>query len=226
MGLQHQALERKTNADVVFAALYNEIVDLSLLPGTKLSEVDVAKRFDLSRQPVREAFRRLSEQGLLAIRPQRPTIVRHFSMTEIQNARFIRAGVELEVLRRLCAGRDTAYDAPLDACIAKQQAAVAANDSEAFHSLDYDFHKLICAAAGVEFAFKVIADSKALVDRLCMLSLTGQAAMEVLCADHADLLDAIRAGDVDTAHAVLRRHMTRLNETIEAVHAKHPEYFE
>ncbi|MEX0310155.1 MAG: GntR family transcriptional regulator, partial [Tateyamaria sp.] len=161
----HRAQDQR---GLVFDALYDEIVDLSLLPGTKMSEVDVAKRFDLSRQPVREAFRRLSEQGLLAIRPQRPTIVRHFSLTEIRNARFIRAGVELEVLKKACVDRDVALDAPLDACMADQEAALAANDVDAFHAHDYQFHKLLCEAAGAGFAFKVIADSKALVDRLCM----------------------------------------------------------
>ncbi|MEL6920239.1 MAG: GntR family transcriptional regulator, partial [Pseudomonadota bacterium] len=50
--------ERRTTADAVFDQLLDEIVSLSLTPGTKLSEVDVAKRFGVSRQPVRDAFNR------------------------------------------------------------------------------------------------------------------------------------------------------------------------
>ncbi|MEX0366072.1 MAG: GntR family transcriptional regulator, partial [Ruegeria sp.] len=169
---------------------------------------------------------RLSEQGLLAIRPQRPTIVRHFSLTEIRNARFIRAGVELEVLKKACVDRDAALDAPLDACMADQEAALAANDVDAFHAHDYQFHKLLCEAAGAGFAFKVIADSKALVDRLCMLSLTSQSAVEVLYEDHLEILDAVRRGQPERMEPALRRHLDRLSATIDAVHDTHPEYFE
>ena len=49
---------------------------------------------------------------------------------------------------------------------------VEAMDADRFHALDYDFHGLICAVADLQFAYKTIADNKAHVDRLCMLSLS------------------------------------------------------
>ena len=66
----HEINERRTSADVVFESLFEEIVALDLLPGAKMSEVEVAKRFGVSRQPVRDAFSRLGSLGLLVIRPQ------------------------------------------------------------------------------------------------------------------------------------------------------------
>ena len=219
-------MERQTSADIVFAALYDEIVDLSLLPGTKMSEADVAKRFDLSRQPVREAFGRLSKLGLVAIRPQRPTIVRHFSIQEIQNARFVRAAIELEVLRSACSDRDTSFDAQLDKCMADQSTAIAANDADTFHVHDYNFHRLLCATAKADFAFEIISASKAQVDRLCMLSLTSQAAMKDLFEDHVEILDCVRMGKKAKVESTIRRHLDRLSPTIEKVRETHPDYFE
>ena len=96
-------LERHTTTDMVFDRLHEEIVTLELLPGTKLSEVEVARRFGVSRQPVRDAFNRLSNQDLLLIRPQKATKVRGFSIERIAHARFVRLAVELEVIRRACA---------------------------------------------------------------------------------------------------------------------------
>ena len=93
----------RTSTDMVFNALYEEISTLKLLPGTKMSEAEVANRMGVSRQPVRDAFNRLGNMGLLLIRPQRATVVRGFSMDEIQNSRFIRLAVELEVIREACA---------------------------------------------------------------------------------------------------------------------------
>ena len=94
------SVERRTATDVVFEQLHDEIVSLQLLPKTKLSEAEVAKRFDVSRQPVRDAFSRLENLDLLLIRPQRATEVRGFSLDRIAYSRFVRLSVELEVIRQ------------------------------------------------------------------------------------------------------------------------------
>ncbi|MEO0382642.1 MAG: GntR family transcriptional regulator [Pseudomonadota bacterium] len=226
MNALDQISDRQTSADVVFGQLYDEIVGLNLLPGARISEVEVAKRFDLSRQPIREAFGRLSRMGLIKVSPQRPTVVRHFSLDDIQNARFIRTAIETDVVRKACEERDTSVDALLDTCIANQQTAVADNDADSFHALDYEFHRLLCRSARAEFAFEQIAASKGQVDRLCMLALTSQSSMEKLFNDHVAVLDAIRTGNSRKADKALRRHLDRLTPTIASVYEKHRDYFE
>ena len=59
--------ERRTTVDCVFERLHADIINLNLLPGAKLSEVEVARQMDVSRQPVREAFIRL-DKTLAAVR--------------------------------------------------------------------------------------------------------------------------------------------------------------
>ncbi|WP_429940999.1 GntR family transcriptional regulator [Agrobacterium vitis] len=83
----------------VFELLYRQVVELELPPGAKLSEVDVAKQMGVSRQPVRDAFYRLSQQGFLMIRPQRATVVTHISERGVLQARFIRTALEMETVR-------------------------------------------------------------------------------------------------------------------------------
>lgn len=218
--------DRKTGSDHVFETLFGQIIRLELLPGTKISETDTAKSFGFSRQPVREAFTRLANLNLLLIRPQRATIVRPFSKEIISNARFVRAAIELEVIRAAAHKRDSSVDAALRANMKAQQAAISREDTEAFHELDYQFHKLLCQSAGKPFAFDIIAANKAQVDRLCMLSLTSKKAMQSLYADHEALLDALIAGDAETGESVLRTHLDRLTPTIEALYTTHTDYFE
>jgi DNA-binding GntR family transcriptional regulator len=55
------------------SALRSAIVTLQLKPGQALSETEIAQRFRVSRQPVREAFIKLAEAGLIEVRPQRGT---------------------------------------------------------------------------------------------------------------------------------------------------------
>lgn len=218
--------DRKTGSDLVFDALFSQIMQLDLLPGTKISESEIAKTFGFSRQPVREAFTRLANLNLLLIRPQRATVVRPFSREIIANARFVRSAIELEVVRAACKARNEAVDAELKSNMRDQKDAIAREDTEAFHDLDYAFHELLCKACGMPFAFEIIAANKAQVDRLCVLSLASKKSMETLHADHKDLLDAIFGNNADMADAVLRRHLDRLTPTIDALYTTHRAYFE
>ena len=60
-------IKRPTTTDLVFDQLHDDIISMQLLPGTKLSEVEVAKRFGVSRQPVRDAINRLYHQDLVCL---------------------------------------------------------------------------------------------------------------------------------------------------------------
>ncbi len=219
-------VERTTSSDVVFDKLFEQITSLELLPGTKISETEVAKSFGYSRQPVREAFTKLAGLNLLLVRPQRATVVRPFSRQLIANARFLRTAVELEVIHSAALDRDTSFDAKLKANLREQADAIVANDVSLFHDLDYQFHRLLCASARQAFAFDVIAANKAQVDRLCMLALTSKAVMEVLYEDHQELLKALFSCDSVSASEVLRRHLGRLNPTIDAIYTTHKAYFD
>ncbi|WP_298933965.1 GntR family transcriptional regulator [uncultured Ruegeria sp.] len=219
-------LERTTSSDVVFDELFGQITRLELLPGTKISEADVAKSFGFSRQPVREAFTRLANLNLLLVRPQRATVVRPFSRQLIANARFVRSAVELEVIRAAASDRDKSVDAALKANLREQATAISSEDVSLFHDLDYQFHKLLCASAKQAFAFEIIAENKAQVDRLCMLALTSKEAMDVLYQDHQSLLQALFSGDAQTADQVLRTHLDRLTPTIQAIYTTHNAYFD
>lgn len=219
-------VERRTATDVVFERLHEEIVSLNLRPGDKLSEVEVAKRFGVSRQPVRNAFNRLENLDLLLIRPQKATEVRGFSMPRIALARFVRKSVELEVIREACLAWDDEKAKMLSKNLGHQIRSVDREDFEEFHALDYEFHKMICELAGCTMAFETIQSSKHKVDRLCVLSLERQNESETILDDHTQLAAALEAKDVEAATRITRLHLGRLDETIEEIHQTHSEYFE
>lgn len=218
--------ERRTSVDDVFEYLHEQILSLSLRPGDKISEADVAARFGVSRQPVRDAFSRLANLDLLLIRPQRATEVKRFSMREIMKSRFVRACVEKEILRRASEHCDDDGAALLDAALAEQEKAIRDRDVDGFGRLDYEFHKTLCGIAQADFAFDVVMSEKAKVDRLCMLSLSKEDRMPELAADHRAIADAIKAHDPDSAVAAGMLHLSRLDETIEWITATNASYFE
>lgn len=216
----------RTTADIVFASLREEIATLKLLPGTKISESEVASRMGVSRQPVRDAFNRLGNLDLLWIRPQRATVVRGFSMKSIENARFVRQAVESEVVEQACKVWDANCAEALEANLIQQQEAIDAGQIDEFHDLDYQFHQLICQLSGYPMAFEVIEQSKRKVDRLCMLSLGKSEEVSTILEDHREIARALGDRSVEKARTVTKRHLSRLDDSIKEIYAKHSEYFE
>ncbi len=219
-------LQRRTTTDLVFEKLHDEIATLAILPGAKLSEVEIAQRFGVSRQPVRDAFNRLENLDLLLIRPQRATEVRGFSLKRVAHARFVRLAVELEVIERACLVWDNDCVKTMNQNLQLQEQALESGQSDRFHALDYDFHKLICDLGGCPLAFETIEECKKKVDRLCVLSLDRKNESAILFDDHQRLARALEHRAGGDATSVARKHFSRLDDIIAEVHSKHSNYFE
>ena len=214
-----------TVADQVFDALQQRILTLELPPQTKISEAEVARKMGVSRQPVREAFKRLAKLGFLDIRPQSGTTVSLISESAVLRAHFIRTALEVRTCRTACALRTDAGLARLADLIAGQEAAVARNDREAFHALDDRFHKEICGLAGAPFAWDLIQESKAHIDRIRMISLD-RTSQQLALKEHLAIRDAIAARQPDAAEAALTGHLSRILILIAEVKAQRHEFFQ
>lgn len=213
-----------TTTDQVFERLSEAIISLQLPPGTKVSEADIARELGVSRQPVRDAFYRLSELGFLRIRPQRATTITHISAEAIDGARFVRTALEVECLR---AAIDRITDADLDrleALLMQQAAAIEAGEKLVFHGLDDDFHRAITEIAGQPAAWTIVREQKAHLDRVRYLSLSfgAQSAFD----DHRKIMDCLQARDVAGAEACLRVHLARILIILDHVRISHGDYFE
>ena len=215
---------RGTIADAVFAELRQAILELRLPPGTGISEAEIARRMGVSRQPVREAFIRLARTGYLKIQPQRRTEVVKISVREVLNARFIREALEVAVVREACAGERAALVEKLGANLQLQRAAQAADDRREFHHLDDMFHRLIAEGAGCGFAWTLIDEQKAQMDRMRFLSLAfGQPAVY---DDHMAIFEAIKAGDPAAAEVAMRTHLGRLNQHLVRLKGEFEQFFD
>jgi len=218
--------ERRTSADIVFDYLYEEIASLRLLPGSKISEAEIATQLGVSRQPVRDAFNRLSNIDMLVVKPQKATEVKKFSLSSIESARFSRLAIELEVLSIAAQNWDGTLLPAFRENLVAQDVAVETLDGAVFHQLDYDFHMLICRVAKREFASDIIANARTEIDRLCVLSLKTQASMRDVVQDHANLVTLFEQGDKSGLIKAMRQHLGRLDATIEEIYGNSREYFQ
>ncbi|MFQ1702536.1 GntR family transcriptional regulator [Loktanella agnita] len=214
-----------TVADQVFDVLQQRILTLELPPQTKISETDTAKKMGVSRQPVREAFKRLAKLGFLEIRPQSGTTVSLISEDAVLRARFIRTALEVKTCRTACETYSDADVQVLQTHITEQRAAIAAKDRDRFHALDDHFHSDICNLAGVPFVWEMIQESKAHMDRIRMLSLD-TSSQQLALGEHIAIVEAITARSADDAEAAMTRHLSRIVVLVEDVKLQRHSFFQ
>ncbi len=187
--------------------LEEEIVTGALLPGSRLDEQGLARRFSVSRTPIREALLQLEAIGLVEIRPRRGAIVsspgpqRLIEMFEMM--------AELEA----CCGRLAARRLDDDDLRALREAhmqceeAASLGDIERYYDVNAVFHQTIYRAAHNTFLFE---QALALHRRLApyrRLQLRARNRVSQSIAEHAAIVAALEAGDGARADATLRDHV-------------------
>lgn len=213
---------QKSATDLVFDTLYQAVISLQLPPGTRVSEAEVASQLNVSRQPVRDAFFRLSKLGFLLIRPQRATLITKISPQAVTNAAFIRTAIEAECLRAAIAHMTPAGATRLQASLDQQAAALDAEPAE-FHALDDAFHREIAEIAGHPHAWDLVSEQKAHMDRIRFLTLSRDRQRQVH-EEHARLVAALTARDLPRAEAELRHHLGDISNAMARVQRDHADY--
>ena len=202
--------------------LRRAIVTLELVPGDQISEAEVAKQVGTSRQPVREAFIKLSETGFVDIIPQRGTLVRHISLEEVESALFLRTHLEAAVTRRACEHIGVRQLKKLRGLIDEQADAAARDDHALFLDRDDEFHQTIGAVAKCQATWRVVDDLKSQVDRIRFICLPEALPFDMLLEQHLKIVDAMEHGDREVASALMLVHvnnvMPNLHEIAQRYH--------
>ena len=210
----------------IYRYLRKDIVTCVIHPGSLLSEKDVSARFNVSRQPVREAFIKLAEAGLVQVLPQRGTFVRKISAQRVADGRFIREAVEIAVVRRAALEMGDVGLMALEHNLQLQRLAAERHDSQAFLTLDDEFHRLIAAGINCLLAWETVENIKATMDRVRFLTLSEVSPPESLIQQHEDIYQALKAKDVDAAENAMRRHLQEMILTITPIAERNSEWFE
>ncbi|OYW67645.1 MAG: GntR family transcriptional regulator [Bosea sp. 12-68-7] len=210
----------------IIQILRQAIIEMRLKPGEALSEKEVALRYGVSRQPVREAFIKLAEAGLLQVLPSRGTYVVKISVREVLNARFVREAIECALVRSAAELIDSAGVARIEQLVADQKQAAEAGDSARFYALDEAFHRAIADCVECDPALRVVESARAQTDRVRYLSLPDASPLALLIAQHEAILDAIKARDPERAEAAMRTHLREILSALPRLAERFPDVFD
>ena len=194
-------------ADRLRDQLEQDILTGAHAPGDRLDEVTLARRFDVSRTPIREAFQHLAASGLVDLKPRRGAFVRRPSISEIIEMFEVMAELE-GMCGRLAARRITQAETAelMDALVACEEAC-SRGELDSYYYENERFHFLLYRACGNGY---LCAQATALHRRLKpyrRLQLRVRGRMRRSLAEHRAIVDAITGERPDEAETVLRNHI-------------------
>jgi DNA-binding GntR family transcriptional regulator len=209
---------RGGTVDYVLEHLRNGVIQGRYAPGQRLIEADLTRDLRVSRGPLREAFRKLSAEGLIESVPHRGAIVRRLTLREMKELFQIR--VQLETLAAQLAAEAIANPAIRERF--EQDIAPIWDEQPRLVGADYvdenhRFHDAIVQAGGNEQLLKL---SRQLRLPALMYQLTGTLKAENIAeslAEHRTIARAILAGDGHAAQEHVRAHLTRALKVAEAM---------
>jgi DNA-binding GntR family transcriptional regulator len=146
-------LVRESTSTRLKTLILQRIIDGQYPPGHRLKELEIAREFNTSQAPVREAFRELEATGVIETEPHRGSRVRTVSERELGEAYQVRAVLE-QLAGELAAGRFIGKEALLQRQADNVRRAYEKGNMEEYARHDLAFHRMIVAAAGNQVLLK------------------------------------------------------------------------
>ncbi|OCG14318.1 GntR family transcriptional regulator [Gilliamella sp. wkB292] len=209
----------------IYRQLRKAIITCQVLPGVLLSEKDIAGQFNVSRQPVREAFIKLAEAGLVQILPQRGTYVTKISVKKVIDGQFIRDAVECAIIKRAAQEITDSDLSLLEKNLKEQIDANKRKDIGYFLEKDDEFHQIIMNVIDCPMAWETVENIKAMMDRVRYLTLEDISPPEDLVKQHEKIVIALKKHDPEMATLALHEHLATILNTIKIVSQHHNAWF-
>ncbi len=200
--------------EVVCESLRDAIRKGILKPGERLMEIQLAEDLGVSRTPVREAIRKLEQEGYVIMMPRRGTYVASMSIRDVNEIFEIRTALE-SLSNGLAAERITAEELErLQRLLIQISGYIKEGNMEKIVETDIEFHELLYQASRNTRLVGIIANLREQLTRFRTLSMSYPGRLEATLEEHRDMVEAIAQGDVKAAHKAAERHMEHSEQTL------------
>lgn len=208
-----QAINRRTLSDQVYYSLRTAIISLELEPGQKIRDMDLAEQFNVSRTPIREALKRLENEGLIITKPGSVTQVSAINIEEVKQAFVVVASLH-GLAARLAASHLTTnefdlletYNDELIASIDRK------NVFEALQADDYFHGVFIKASKNMEIA-KVLESLMPKLRRLEFKKFDSKQATNSV-SEHKKIITACKEKDIQLVSRLVEENWLSLSDQL------------
>ncbi len=206
----------RTLAERLRQQLADEIVRGELGPGTPLDEMDLARRFEVSRTPVREAIRQLAASGLVDATAHRAAIV-----ARPDHERLIGMFEVMAELEALCAAAAAARMTSQERQLLERghdalRAFVHAGDPQRYYELNEAFHSSLYSGAHNAYLAEITIATRLRVQPFRRAQFRNLGRLAKSHVEHDQVVQAILRGDRDGAARAMRGHIMTVCEEYES----------
>ncbi len=218
-------------SEAVYQQLKEQILHLDLPPGSAISETDTASQYNVSRTPVRDAFKALEMEGLLEIQPHVGTFVSLIDLNEISDILYMREVLEHAVLRDLSMHFTQSHLLKFNIILENQKNLLASDLDEIsvsreFIKLDNEFHSSLFELAGKRNVWLFLSLVNQQYERFrTFINRTGKTNLEALYEEHCVILDSISNRDLDKLSKTITDHIYGGFNRSSSVICNYPSYF-
>ena len=196
--------------DNVYESLRSDILTCRLAPGDDVREQELAERYAVSRQPVREALLRLAREHLVTVQPRQGYRVNPISLADARDLLRFRLALEPACVS------EAIENASSDVLKALDEFRAFTGDHEAFIAYNRAFHSALAHASGNRRMAAALCDLIGQADRLVRVSVANVSHHDPapLVAEQVALIEAMQRRDSRTAVRLIKAHITQTEKRV------------
>lgn len=192
----------------------SQIITLEYKPGDFITDSQVAGELDISRTPVREAFQRLANEGLLINVPRKGWQIYSLSLADIEEIFDIKMVVEGLIARRAAACTDEHLMQELQTAVVRMNDAAEISDSDAWLNADVALHEVLFEMAQNGRAQRIILNLNDQWHRVRVGFVAMQGRIHLSTQEHKELVESILAGNGEQAEQQMRTHLNNVRTEV------------
>ena len=196
-------------ADQVYENLSHAILTQKIKPGQHLVEQPLADQLSVSRISVREAIRRLAQDGLVEIIPSKGSYVVSLTADDVEEIYQLRSALEIIALKEIMTAGNHVNLSPLDHIVAKMISLEQKEDRLQGSALDNQFHRTLMNLSGLSRTIRIWEQMSTQITMVIYTVSSHYPSYEGLVERHAKLVYLIRSGNYQNAETYLKEHIQK-----------------
>ena len=195
------------SSDEIYHTLRSEILSLTLAPGQLIAEAELARRFGVSRTPVRTALSRLQADKLVEVFPQKGTYVAPVDWDFVRQLIYMRCAVELRMADQLCDPSPQMLEA-LERNLRHQAVLLAGGGTPmAYYQIDTSFHQIYFTHCGMEAVWRIFRQFHVHYTRFRLMDIQQSGLQAQFYEEHREMVDLMKWHRPEQLRRLLQHHL-------------------
>src|SRR5690625_332587 len=206
--------DRLIKTENVYEHIYLSINQGKILPGDTLTERNIAAKVDVSRTPVREAFRKLEQDGIVTFEPYKGIRVMSYTKQEIAHLYSVRGALEVLSVEICVQKENEILINSLNQLIEKAKQAVTENNIIKLRDINSNFHSQIAQYTQNPYLISTLNNLQTKIDMFMTKSLSNKGRPQKNIEEHQRIIWAIQEKDIELARSLVKFHIKKSLENV------------